>query len=124
MQIEGAWETGSIIDPETTLANLGHFILSLEVGDFYARRICVWVVLSDTGKESGFVGIFQCADRYRDLEANFPFVGFWSHWFFFLLSVFLSGFLAFVLTAKCGSAFFGRVALAIMEGAVLAEIVC
>ncbi|KAF3527061.1 hypothetical protein F2Q69_00046371 [Brassica cretica] len=50
-------------------------------------------------------------------------VGFWSHWFFFFLSVFLSGFLTFVLTAKCGSAFFGRVALAIMEGAVLAEIV-
>ncbi|KAF2549386.1 hypothetical protein F2Q70_00022311 [Brassica cretica] len=51
-------------------------------------------------------------------------VGFWSHWFFFFLSVFLSGFLAFVLTAECSSAFFGRVALAIMEGAVLAEIVC
>ncbi|KAF3606140.1 hypothetical protein DY000_02049200 [Brassica cretica] len=50
-------------------------------------------------------------------------LGFGVIWFFFFLYVFLSGFLAFVLTAKCGSAFFGRVALAIMEGSVLAEIV-
>ena len=33
------------------LENLGHFILSLEVGDFYARRFCFWVVWSDAGGE-------------------------------------------------------------------------
>ncbi|KAF2550829.1 hypothetical protein F2Q68_00034415 [Brassica cretica] len=45
----------------------------IEVGDFSARRLYVWVVLSDTGRRSGFVGFFQCADRYRDLKAYFLF---------------------------------------------------
>ncbi|KAF2610434.1 hypothetical protein F2Q70_00013624 [Brassica cretica] len=55
------------------LANLGHFVLSFEVGDFSARRLYVWVVLSDTGRKSSFIGVFQCANRYCDLEAYFPF---------------------------------------------------
>ncbi|KAL0649395.1 hypothetical protein Bca4012_092086 [Brassica carinata] len=49
-------------------------------------------------------------------------VGFRSHWIFFFFSGFFSGFLIFVLIAKCGSAFLSRVALAIMEGAAFAEV--
>ncbi|KAF3548767.1 hypothetical protein DY000_02008504 [Brassica cretica] len=75
--------------------------------DFFAK---VPSAADDVAKCSG--------DRFEDGEFSIK-----HHWFFFFLSVFLSGFLAFVLTARCGSAFFGRVALAIMEGAVLAEII-
>ena len=55
------------------LANLGHFVLLLKVRDFYVRKLCVWVVWSDMGWGSDFVRIFQCADHYRDLKADFSF---------------------------------------------------
>ena len=51
-------------------------------------------------------------------------VGFWSYWLFLSLSGFFSGFLIFVLTAKRGSTFFGRMAFAVMEGTIFAEVVC
>ena len=51
-------------------------------------------------------------------------VGFWSYWLFLSLSGFFSGFLIFVLTAKRGSTFFGRMAFAVVEGAIFAEVVC
>ncbi|KAF2608292.1 hypothetical protein F2Q68_00042966 [Brassica cretica] len=41
--------------------------------DFSAWILHVWVVLSDAGRRSSFIGVFQCADRYRDLEAYLPF---------------------------------------------------
>ncbi|KAF3583495.1 hypothetical protein F2Q69_00028403 [Brassica cretica] len=43
------------------------------VGNFSARELYVWVVLSDTGRRSDLIVFFQCADCYRDLEANFFF---------------------------------------------------
>ncbi|KAF2593821.1 hypothetical protein F2Q70_00042265 [Brassica cretica] len=56
-----------------SLANFGHLVLSVEVRDFSAWILHVWVVLSDAGRRSSFIGVFQCADRYRDLEAYLPF---------------------------------------------------
>ncbi|KAF3533033.1 hypothetical protein DY000_02040915 [Brassica cretica] len=55
------------------LANFGHFVLSFEVGDFSARGLCVWAVVNDTGGGVVSSGFFQCADCYRDLQANFSF---------------------------------------------------
>ncbi|KAF3555956.1 hypothetical protein F2Q69_00015088 [Brassica cretica] len=121
---------------------LGFWSTVIVLRDFSARRLHVWVVLSDAGRRSSFIGVFQCADRYCDLEAYLPFgltpdfvgcVGVWPPRN--MLTLFFragggelgdscSWFSYFRSTAKRCSTFFGRMAFAVMEGTIFAEVVC
>ncbi|KAF2542121.1 hypothetical protein F2Q68_00031034 [Brassica cretica] len=107
---------------------------SLEVGDFPKGRPRIWVVSSNARRRISFIEVlcilFLRARRFwlgfpvSFIRRAFSFsIEFWSRWLFLFFSGILAGLFIFVLTAKCGSTFHGRMTFTFMEGIVFVGIV-